>query len=439
MKIKIILGTLLFLCVTSGTYIYYNRYSFFKYLPAIEDNEKVRNINGKLSVEDGKLFTGRLKKANDEYMDIYSYKDGELNGLNVIYFKNQIKEIGHWKDGKQNGNFKLYTEEGVLVDNTNFKDGERDGVTEQYYNDNGNLRLKTNFKNGVIEGEYIVYYPNGKILSKATYKKGNPIGEYKEYYDNGNLKLEGSFNESGQNGCWKFYSENKILKNIANFKDGALNGIKEDYYDNGNLWTRKEFKNNIEEGIYEVYYEDGTLQSKGKIKNGQVIEEERHNKNSDDMISIKEISEDEEIDKQLEKGMEKLGKTMSEALNSMVETALISNLVYMNLLNIEKLATPEDKITIDENVDISFKTNFKNGVYSINVPLKNDYLWIEMKENKKGKHSLKTTDYEKFRKANKNMKIDLKEIIYPTIDDFYEENNKKTKFFDVTISIKNHS
>ena len=173
MKTKLILGIILFLYVTSGTYIYYNRYSFFKYLPAIEDNKKVRNINGKLSVEDGKPFTGRLKKANDEYMDIYSYKDGELNGLNVIYFKNQIKEIGHWKDGKQNGNFKLYTEEGVLVDNTNFKDGEKDGVTEQYYSDNGNLRLKINFKNGVIEGEYIAYYPNGKIYISKNNLQGS--------------------------------------------------------------------------------------------------------------------------------------------------------------------------------------------------------------------------------------------------------------------------
>ena len=159
MKAKAILGGVLLVGIVVGTYIYQNRYLFFKYLPAIEKEEQLKNINGKLCDEDGKLFTGRTKSASEEYTDIYSYKDGELDGLNVVYYKNNIKEIGHWKAGKQNGLFQMYTEDGVLIDNANFKAGERDGLTEQFYNDTGKIRVSANYKNGVLEGEFKAYYP----------------------------------------------------------------------------------------------------------------------------------------------------------------------------------------------------------------------------------------------------------------------------------------
>ena len=128
MKIKVILGVILLVGVGIGSYVYKNRYSFFKYLPSIEE-EQLKNINGKLCDEDGKPFSGRIKETSGDYTNIYSYKSGELDGLNVSYYKDNIKEIGHWKDGKQNGLFQLYTEEGILVDDANFKEGERDGLT----------------------------------------------------------------------------------------------------------------------------------------------------------------------------------------------------------------------------------------------------------------------------------------------------------------------
>ena len=306
MKAKVILGVVLLVGIGVGTYIYQNRYLFFKYLPAIEKEEQLKNINGKLCDEDGKLFTGRTKSASEEYTDIYSYKDGELDGLNVVYYKNNIKEIGHWKAGKQNGLFQMYTEDGVLIDNANFKDGERDGVTEQFYNDTGKLRVSANYKNGVLEGEFKAYYPNGNLQGEVNYVNGEMNGDFKEYHENKKIRLSGSYKNSLQEGEWKFYLEDGTLESIINYKDGELHGIKEDYYKNGNIWTRQEFKNNIPEGIYEVYYEDGNPQLKAVIKDGQIVEENFFNPDgtisgnsdnitiseSDEKITIEEISDD---------------------------------------------------------------------------------------------------------------------------------------------------
>lgn len=295
MKVKVLLGVFLLLGI--GSWIYINRYSYFKYLPAADEKQLI-NVDGKLCDKSGKPFSGRVKRVSDDYVDIYSYKDGELDGLNVIYYKSLVKEIGHWKNGEQNGLFQMYTENGLLIDNANFKDGQRHGVAEEYYNDTGKLRALINYKNGTFDGEFKSYYPNGNIQIEANYKNGVIDGAYKEYYDNKSIKIIGNYKESLQDGEWRIYLGNGKLKSLVNYKDGALNGIKEDYYANGNLWTRRGFENNTQEGVYEVYYENGSPQFKAVVRNGVIVEEQKFDGNcmiyneQEDKIIIKEIVSD---------------------------------------------------------------------------------------------------------------------------------------------------
>lgn len=461
MKVKVILGVALLVGIGVGTYIYQNRYLFFRYLPAVEKEEQLKNINGKLCNEDGKPFSGRTKSASEEYTDIYSYKDGELDGLNVVYYKNNIKEIGHWKDGKQNGLFQMYTEDGVLIDSGIFKNGERDGLTEQFYNDTGKLRVSANYKNGVLEGEFKAYYLNGNLQGEVNYINGEMNGEFKEYHENKKIRLSGSYKNSLQEGEWKSYLEDGTLESLINYKAGELHGIKEDYYKNGNVWTRQEFKNNDLDGVYEVYYENGNPQLKAKIKNGQTIEEQRFNHDgtlyneqdekiveSEDKIIIREVSDDEivisesseDFSKELEKGMETLGKEVGNSLNSMLEATIITNLAYVDLMSFENVEILEENLIFNDNEKIPFKRSYKNGVHRVNVSFENNsYLWVELKENSEGKHRLFAENYEKFKEIKGDKKIKLEEFIFPTIDDYYRENNLLQKFFDITISVKNHS
>ena len=466
MKIKMILGVILLVGVSIGSCVYKNRYSFFKYLPTIEE-EQLKNVNGKLCDEDGKLFSGRTKRASEEYTDIYSYKNGELDGLNVVYYKNNIKEIGHWKDGKQNGLFQMYTEDGILIDSGTFKDGERDGLTEQFYNDTGKLRVSANYKNGVLDGEFKAYYPNGNLQGEVIYKNGEMNGEYKEYNENKSIRLSGNYKNNLQDGEWKSYLEDGTLETIVNYKDGELNGLKEDYYKNGNVWIRQEFKNNDLDGVYEVYYENGNPQLKAKIKNGQTVEEQRFNhdgtpynekekiingtvSDSSDEITIKEVSDDEivisenseDFSKELEKGMETLGKEVANPLSSMLDAVVITELAYIDLMSFENIEFLEENLVFNENEKVPFKRSYKNGIYGVNVPFpfeNNTYLWVELKENNEGKHRLFAENYEKFKEIKGDEKINLEEFIFPAIDGYYRENNLLQKFFDITVSVKNHS
>ena len=190
---------------------------------------------------------------------------------------------------------------------------------------------------------------------------------------------------------------------------------------------------------------------KAKIKNGQTIEEQRFNHDgtlyneqdekiveSNDEIIISESSED--FSKELEKGMETLGKEVGNSLNSMVDATIITNLAYVDLMSFENVEILEENLIFNDNEKIPFKRSYKNGVHRVNVPFENNtYLWVELKENSEKKHRLFAENYEKFKKIKGDKKIKLEDLIFPTIDDYYRENNVLQKFFDITVSVKNHS
>ncbi len=118
---------------------WYYKYQLYGWLPSTASSE-LKNVDGLLMDKEGKPFTGRVKDISDSGYSLYAYKDGKLDGLNVVFGEGQLREIGHWENGEQNGLFEAWTDKGVLVDHGIFKDGERDGETVQYWPDTGKLK-----------------------------------------------------------------------------------------------------------------------------------------------------------------------------------------------------------------------------------------------------------------------------------------------------------
>ena len=79
-----------------------------------------------------------------------------------------------------------------------------------------------NFKNGKPEGEWIEYYENGGLLSKGNYKNGELDGEFLYYYENGQLKEKGNFKDGKKEGEYLNYYQNGQLKRTEIYKDGEL-------------------------------------------------------------------------------------------------------------------------------------------------------------------------------------------------------------------------
>ena len=124
----------------------------------------------------------------------------------------------------------------------------------------------------------------------------------------------------------------------------------------------------------------------------------------------------------------------------MLETAIISNLMFVNLMSFENIGFSEESLVFSDSEKVPFKRNCVDDVYRVNVPFENNaYLWVELKENTGGRYWLFAQSYEKFRKMGDDTKGKLEEFIFSGIDDYYKRNNKVQKFFDITLSVKNHS
>lgn len=109
-------------------------------------------------------------------------------------------------------------------------------------------------------------------------------------------------------------------------------------------------------------------------------------------------------------------------------------------MSFENIKILEENLVFNDREKVTFKRNHKDGVYGTNVPFENNtYLWVELKENSEEKHRLFSENYEEFKKLKKDKIINFEELVFPVIDDYYKKNNKTQKFFDITVSVKNHS
>ena len=82
-------------------------------------------------------------------------------------------EQGSLKDGKREGLWSSYYDEGQLSSKGNYKNGYSDGPWFHYYS-NGQLQIKGNYKDGKKEGPWVYYGFDGTVDEKrtGTYKNG---------------------------------------------------------------------------------------------------------------------------------------------------------------------------------------------------------------------------------------------------------------------------
>uniref|UniRef100_UPI004047ECCB toxin-antitoxin system YwqK family antitoxin n=1 Tax=Polaribacter sp. TaxID=1920175 RepID=UPI004047ECCB len=91
-----------------------------------------------------------------EYLDgpdILYYKGTPYTGIFIRYIDEEKKQLGlkrTFQDGKENGPFEKYYENGQLSEKGTFKDGEKDGLFE-FYDEDGELTKKEIWKEGKIQ------------------------------------------------------------------------------------------------------------------------------------------------------------------------------------------------------------------------------------------------------------------------------------------------
>lgn len=150
------------------------------------------------------------------------FPNGEFSDYTIK--DNLIVANGNYLNGKKNGRFSIYFNNGITRNIAFYKDDQPFGIWK-YFDYNGNLSYRLKFINHEIKILQCYNSSNDSTLDKG-------YGEFKRDFNNS--IIEGKVKNYNMTGIWKYsYSDNKITET---YKDGAL--IKENGKLNYDLYNK---------------------------------------------------------------------------------------------------------------------------------------------------------------------------------------------------------
>lgn len=123
-----------------------------------------------------------------------------------------------WNDGL----WTFYDEEGVLYSKINFKEGMMNGEATRFYL-NGNKKTYT-YNNNIKNGESVFSDNEGRLLLIANYENDTLNGTYLEFYKNGNIKRKTLYNKGLKVKDSLFYEAGGVLSSEQYNPGGQMNG-----------------------------------------------------------------------------------------------------------------------------------------------------------------------------------------------------------------------
>ena len=198
--------------------------------------EPITTITSKLSDKDEELFFTFVDSIKDSFMSEHNYIFN-----NRGWFE---RSEDHWKNGKKHGKWYTYHsvrtnedkdwgDKAVVETEVHYREGKLDGLYTKWY-ENGRKHSEETYKDGERDGLWTYWYENGQKLWEWTWKDGMN-GPYKEWYLNGHLSDEGNYKNGKKDGLWtEFYEKNGLKKSDVTYYNGELVGSIVKYPENEN-------------------------------------------------------------------------------------------------------------------------------------------------------------------------------------------------------------
>ena len=135
---------------------------------------------------------GKKKSAESNYVD------GKKNGLFISWYENGKKWFeSNYVDGKRNGLFIEWNEDGTKYSETNYVNGNKNGLFIEW-NKDGTKYSETNYVNGKINGFRILFLnENGTKSDEKTYVDGKQKSST-SFHKNGQKHIENIYMDDGR-------------------------------------------------------------------------------------------------------------------------------------------------------------------------------------------------------------------------------------------------
>lgn len=152
---------------------------------------------------------------------VENYKNDKLHGLTIYYGQYSETPLSEteYSDGKKNGLFRQYYDNGKIQEETWFRDDKKDGMS-RWNNKVGQKMAEYNYLTGNFEGIQKTFYENDTLQSINNYQANQLNGESVEYYRNGKVKLSGKYVDGNKEGAWTEFDELGKVKKVIRYKAG---------------------------------------------------------------------------------------------------------------------------------------------------------------------------------------------------------------------------
>jgi antitoxin component YwqK of YwqJK toxin-antitoxin module len=153
------------------------------------------------------------------------YVEGEFNkgkavGKWVFHHPNgKVAKEVTYKDGRPDGEVKLFNEEEKLVARREYAAGLRTGTWETYSDDGEQKLREENYKDGKADGAFRTWYTNGQLRQETTFVAGKLEGLATEWTRVGDKRAEVNFKNGLKDGVSKLWqADGKVVE--QNFAEG---------------------------------------------------------------------------------------------------------------------------------------------------------------------------------------------------------------------------
>lgn len=201
----------------------------------------------------------------------YIYKKGVFDGVQKEFFPSgQSKTLAHYQMGKQNGLFEQWYENGTRKILAHMVDDQKDGEYKTWY-ENGQLEVLENYVKGALAKNSKSWYANGQLKQFNQYKEGKPHGEHKAYSEKGQLLIDIQYVDGLKEGLCQSWYPNGVLREKAVFLKGKKEGLEETFYEDGTLMTSFYFSGGLKNGPFLTWFEDGKPHVISEFKMGMPV------------------------------------------------------------------------------------------------------------------------------------------------------------------------
>lgn len=175
------------------------------------DKLQLRGPQGEELVFEGE-FLKELKSKSCPSGEELFYEVGSeipLTGwFKRVYPNGKVHYLGRAKEGKQDGPYIEWNDNGQKKDECTFKDGKIEGVFTRWH-DNGQKEAEATFKDGKAHGVSLSWWENGQKSEEKTFKDGKPEG------------VLTAWNRKGEKIRELTFKDGKRIRDLR-FKDGKL-------------------------------------------------------------------------------------------------------------------------------------------------------------------------------------------------------------------------